>query len=142
MEKIRFLGITFILTALIAACTPAKSTSLHVKDAWARPGLSEGNSAVYFVIVNPGVGDTLLWASSDEAQAVEMHKTIMEGDAMQMMPQEEVPVPGGVTTFEPGDLHVMLINLNHDLSPGDTFDVTLMFKTAGEMTFTVPVKEP
>jgi hypothetical protein len=142
MEKIRFLVIPLILTVSIAACSPVKSTFLQVNDAWARPGLSEGNSAVYFVIDNPGAEDALLWASSDVAQAVEVHRNMMEGETMQMMPQKDVPVPGGATAFEPGGLHIMLINLKDDLNPGDTFDVTLMFKTAGERTVTVPVKEP
>jgi len=115
---------------------------LQVKDAWARPGLAGGNSGAFFVIDNPGAADTLLSASSDVANAVELHKTVMEDGVMQMIQQNSVPVPKGETAFAPGGLHVMLIGLNNDLPVGDSFDVTLNFEAAGEQTITVEVKEP
>jgi copper(I)-binding protein len=83
----------------------------------------------------------LLSASSDVADAVELHKTVMQGDNMQMIQQMNVPVPTGETVFKPGDLHVMLIGLKNDLKAGDTFSVTLNFQTAGERTLTVMVKD-
>ena len=42
--------------------------------------------------------------------------------------------------FEPGGLHVMLINLQRDLNEGETISLVLKFKNAGEMQLEVPVK--
>lgn len=137
------LYVVFVLVVLVlTACGASGSGELGVNDVWARPGLADGNSAVFFVIDNPGAEDFLHSASSDVAGAVELHKTVMEDGNMKMMHQMNVPVPTGETIFKPGDLHVMLIGLNNDLKPGDTFTVTLDFEKAGEKTLDVVVKEP
>lgn len=141
MHKVRSFYIV-VLTVILAACGPSRGNSLQVNDAWARPGLAGGNSAIFFVIDNPGTDDTLLSVSSDVASAAELHKTVMENDVMQMVPQSTVSVPKGKTTFESGGLHVMLVGLNNDLSDGDSFDVTLTFEKAGQRVLHVTVKEP
>jgi copper(I)-binding protein len=142
-EKI-FAFVFFLSTSvLLAACGDTRGQSLQVKNLWARPGLAQGNSAIYFVIDNPtAVEDSLLSVSSDVAEAVEMHMTMMQDGNMQMIPQKEVPVPLGKTEFKPGGFHVMLIGLKYDLKPGDTFNITLNFKSAGEKPLEVTVGEP
>jgi len=142
MSKLRFLFLLSLLGGLVA-CAP-KNTSLQVNEVWSRPGLAGGNSAVYFVIDNgTSSADTLQSASSDIAGAAELHMTEMQDGNMQMMQQEQVPVPAGEkTTFEPGGLHVMLIGLDHDLQPGDTFTLTLDFASAGQIPLDVTVREP
>jgi copper(I)-binding protein len=143
MYKVRFFVVFLALATVLVACAPASGQGLQVTDVWARPGLAGGTSAVYFVIENGTASDdTLLSASSDVAGAVELHMTSMQDGNMQMMPQHEVPVQAGKTEFEPGGLHVMLIGLNQDLNPGDTFSVTLDFATAGAMPLDVTVSEP
>ena len=142
MSEVRLYFAFVVLALVLAACTASGSGELGVNDVWARPGLAEGNSAVFFVIDNPGAEDFLLSASSDVAGAVELHKTVMEDGNMKMMHQMNVPVPTGETIFKPGDLHVMLIGLKNDLRPGDSFKVTLNFETAGEKTLDVVVREP
>ena len=132
-----------VMAVLLAACGSVRSQGLQVTGAWARPGLADGNGAIYFVIDNPTSDeDSLLSVSSDVAEAVEMHMTTMQDDNMQMMPQKEVPVPVGKTEFKPGGLHVMLIGLKQDLKPGDTFSATLKFRAAGEKSLDVMVEEP
>lgn len=141
MSSVRFVLIAALVTVL-AACAPS-SSGLQVNDVWARPGLAGGNSAVFFVIENETAGaDTLLSASSDVASAVEMHMTVMQDGNMQMVHQQEVPVQAGKTEFKPGGLHIMLIGLNRELNPGDTFSVTLNFATAGSIPLDVTVNEP
>ena len=142
MSKVRLFFFVAILSVLLVACGSAGDGSLQVKDVWARPALADGNSAAFFVIENPGADDTLLSASSDVANAVELHKTTMQDGVMQMRQQENVPTPKGETTFAPGGLHVMFIGLHNDLKPGDTFTLTLNFEKAGERTLNVEVKEP
>jgi len=140
MSNVRFV-VLLALTLLLAACSAAGSGELQVKDAWARPGLAGGNSAIFFVIVNPGEADSLLSASSEVAEAVELHQTIMQDGNMKMVHQMNVPAPTGETAFKPGGLHVMLIGLEGGLEAGDTFTVTFTFEKAGEQTLTVTVKD-
>ena len=141
MFKVRFFVVFSVLTLLTSACG-AGGGELQVNDGWARPGLAGGNGGVFFVINNPVGADMLLSASSDVANTVEMHKTVLQDGNMQMVQQMNVPVPIGETAFESGDLHVMLIGLKIDLKPGDMFTLTLMFENAGEKKLTVTVREP
>jgi len=142
MFKARDLLVFSTFGIFLVACAPATGP-LKVSEVWARPGLAGGNSAVYFMITNETSGtDTLLSASSDVAGAVEMHMTSMQDGNMQMEQQQQVPVPAGQTEFQPSGLHVMLIDLNQDLNPGDTFRLTLDFATAGSMPLDVTVSEP
>jgi copper(I)-binding protein len=140
--KVRFLAVFSVLAVIFAACAPT-GDQIKVSDIWARPGLAGGNSAVYFVITNgTGGTDSLISASSDVADAVELHMTTMQDGNMQMMQQMEVPIQAGKTEFQPGGLHVMLIGLKKDLNPGDTFLLTLEFVNAGIMPLEVTVNEP
>lgn len=142
MLKIHVLAVSLMLVTVLVACAPAPG-SLQVTGLWARPALAGGNSAVYFTIENGTASDdSLLSASSDIAEAVEMHMTSMQDGNMQMMPQHEVAVQAGNTEFKPGGLHVMLIGLKQDLKPGNTFSLTLDFAKAGAMTLDVQVSEP
>ena len=141
-KKVYIVITFFVFASLLAACAPAVG-QLQVSETWARPGLSGGNSAAYFVIENRTASDdTLLSASSDVAGAVELHMTSMQNGNMQMVHQQEVPVTIGTTEFKPGGLHVMLIGLKQDLNPGDMFSLTLDFAIAGDMQLEVAVSEP
>jgi copper(I)-binding protein len=46
----------------------------------------------------------------------------------------------GMQLLKPGGFHIMLIGLTNELKSGDTFDITLTFANAGEITVTVPVR--
>jgi len=109
----------------------------------ATPEVNTGTGAVYLTISNGGSdADTLLSAHTDAAQKVELHGTTMEGDVMKMVPMPEgVEIPaGGTFTFAPQGDHLMLVNLNHDLKPNSSFDLTLTFAKAGDVTIEVPVQ--
>ena len=127
---------------ILAACQPAPTGSMEIKNAWARPAKTGDNSAAYFIVENgTGKEDVLLSASSDIASATELHESTMTGDMAQMQMQTQVAVPVGITEFKEGNLHVMFAALTRDLNVGDTFTLTLKFKNAGEKTVTVTVKE-
>lgn len=138
------LMILIIIGGVFTACTSSSAGGkLQVQNAWARPGQAGGTSAVYFVINAGGEADTLLSASCGAAEASELHMSKMDGDKMMMEPQQNVPVPANQTvTFEPGGLHVMLLNLKNDLKAGETLPVTLTFEKAGTIEIKADVKEP
>ncbi|KAA3643569.1 MAG: copper chaperone PCu(A)C [Chloroflexi bacterium] len=144
---------------LFAGCSaPVEDGTISIQDAWARPAITGDNSAVYFVIDNPFAQDeVLLSANSELASATELHMTMMveiednmedgeeampgmEDGAMRMMPQENVPIPANTAvSFEPGGLHVMLIDLQEELIEGDMISLTLEFEQAGTIVIELPV---
>ena len=146
MRKALLMFAAAVLAAgLLGGCTNQGGASgLSVDGAWARPGLTGGSSAVYFVINNQGDADTLLSAASDTAGMAELHISKMDADGtMTMERQDSVPIPAGEEVlFEPGGLHVMLMNLTGDLKPDDKINLTLTFKDAGEYEVTATVREP
>jgi copper(I)-binding protein len=129
------------LFSLLFACS--SNAIIKINLPWVRPGKVEGNSVVYFMIANDTkMEDKLVGADCSEAGTCEIHLTkINSENKMIMMPQEFVSIPaGGKVVFEPGNYHVMVLNLKKDLKPGDTFLLTLKFEKAGEMKIEVPVK--
>lgn len=140
-KTIPILILLILTTVLLSACSQG---GFNIVDVWARPGFQGDTSAAYFTIQNNTAQDeALLSASSDIAEKVEFHHSMMVEGVMKMEPQNSIPIPSqSVVELEPGDFHVMFINLAHDLEPGDSFELTLNFKNAGEMTIDVKVREP
>jgi copper(I)-binding protein len=103
---------------------------------------SNATGAVYVTIRNAGKeADSLLSASSDAAQTLELHETKNEAGVMKMRPVQKIAVPaGGKIEMKPGGYHMMLMGLKRDLKPGDKVHVTLKFERAGEVPVDAPVK--
>ncbi len=141
LPKILLLAILVI--TVLSGCSNKKE--IEIQNAWARPALKGGNSAVYFQIKNTtDAADLLKNAVCSTAGTTEIHKSMMDKNGVMMMkPQESVEIPVNATVaFEPGGLHIMLINLNQDLQVGDNLEVSLAFEKAGMITITAPIKQP
>lgn len=139
MKKLVFMLVLGIF--LLSACT---AEEIEAHEPWARAAMAGENSAVYLMLHNhSNQDDELLSASSDVAEAVELHLSqVGPNGEMQMIPQSSVPLAAGEeVTFKPGGLHIMLIGLKQDLKTGDQFEVTLHFKNREDMTLTVTVEE-
>jgi len=126
---------------LLSACSAEIGIEVH--EVWMRPAAQGENGAVYFVIHNhSSEEDELIGISSDIAEAVEMHESKMNGDVMEMNQVESVPLEAyAEIKFEPGGLHIMLVNLKKDVKVGDEIDVTLHFKNFEDIRVMVPVRD-
>lgn len=111
----------------------------------ARPSpLSDGNSAVYFVIGNGGDSALhLLQVDSPAATAVQLHESLNDNGVMRMehRPEGFVIAAGEQLTLKPGGKHVMLMGLFETLEPGDRISVTLSFTGLDPISLSVPVME-
>jgi copper(I)-binding protein len=115
-----------------------------IEDAWARPvPVAGGNGAVYLRLINTGGdADQLVGGECSTAKAVEVHKTTVTDGVMKMEPVPSVEIPArGDVQLEPGGLHIMLIELNRSLAPGDTLPITLHFEEAGDVDLEIKVGE-
>jgi copper(I)-binding protein len=157
VSKKTVISLPLILTvALVAAqcvaptvqeAAPASGRSdepkIVVMEPWSRPSpVMAGNGAVYMTLVNEGGSpDVLVGAETDAAEVVELHESKMEGDAMKMSRVPDIQVPaGGSAKLEPGGLHLMLIDLRWELTPGDTIPLTLQFEKSGTITIEAEVR--
>lgn len=132
-----------VVLAVWVAATGCATPRMTVTDVWSRPAQAGGNGAVYFNLNNGTVhGDTLLGVEADVAESVEMHLSMSDANGVMSMGQQlSVEVPANSTvTFEPGALHVMLLNLRNDLADGDVFTATLKMRNAGDISVTFTVR--
>jgi copper(I)-binding protein len=144
---------------LLAACGPAAADSpqISVEDAWVRAAarMDTGNdasgmdmgastSAAYMLLQNSGKqADALISVSTDIAETVELHTSEMKDGIMTMSMVDEIEVPArGKAEFKPAGMHIMLINLTQDLTPGQKVNLTLNFKLSGKMVVEAEVRAP
>jgi copper(I)-binding protein len=169
-KRIGFVAVVAVVALVAAACGDDSASGVTVTDAWARTSTSVQNAgAAYFVASAGAEGDTLLSASVPASVAAEaqLHEVVevpmtsttmdmtsttmddmggstttmaMTGMAMQEVDSVAIPANGSVE-FKPGSYHVMLMNLAAPLVTGQTFQLTLHFEKAGDITVTVEVRE-
>lgn len=134
--------------ALLAACggggevEHAAQGGVKVADGWVRAA-PEGRSltAAYFTMISTdGTDDALLSVVGPSAGVFELHETTHEDGAMRMRQVPEIVVDADGAALEPGGLHLMMIDLAAPLADGDTVDLVLMFRDAGAVPVTLPVK--
>ena len=117
-----FFGLLFFSSNLNA--------EISVENEWARVTPS-GTGSVYMEIKNIGNSDDkLLSASSDKAGMVMIHRSIREGDISKMIHiHDGINIPGNSSvSLKPGDYHLMLMNLDKNLSLGDKISIILNFE--------------
>lgn len=143
MRRRSFLPISIgVILLLVTACSTS-STVPTAADAWARPGLAGGTSAVYLTITNPGTSDDALVSATSTDATAEVHESSTDASGMMSMAKvEEILIPGGgAVTLEPGGFHVMLMGLQHDLKVGETIEVGLVFRDGGTVMVQALVRE-
>ncbi len=120
----------------------AEGSPVVVTDAYARV-TETGSGAVFFVMHNAsGHDDVLVATRSDVAEKVELHSHKMDGNGVMQMSRIEGGIPlaaGADHALKRGGDHVMLMGLKTPMKDGDSFPLTLVFETAGEITFDVTV---
>lgn len=107
---------------------------IELSGAWTRPA-NAGNMGVGYVkITNEGAEpDTLLGASSDAADRVELHETSISPDGVASMKKVDAVeiAPGKSIELKPGGLHLMLVGLKDAIKDGGKVKAQLNFKKAG-----------
>ena len=117
---------------------------IQVHNAWVRavPPTSRMSAAYMELRNNSGEDDHLVSAESNAAKTVELHNVRKKGDMMEMYQVKSIGIPAkGSSELKPGAYHIMLIDLNKPLVPGDEVELTLNFMHAGAITLKAPVKE-
>jgi copper transport protein len=133
-------GVILLVTSVSAL---RADTSLRTRDAWARPMLQGMTGSVYLTIENntPQL-ERLIGADTDVAASVELHQTVIENQiaSMRFVPGLDIPAYSQLA-IETGDYHLMLNDLQQDLTEGETFPLTLHFASGAFITVEVTVRE-
>ena len=144
MKRLAMMGVVLMLAVVMAACGGSSGGSgLTVSDAWVNlPAIADQPGAAYLVIQNDGAADKLLSVTSDVAQTIELHESMMSGNMMSMSPVPNIEVPAnGKAELKPGGFHMMLMGLTRPLKVGDKVQLMLNFEKAGKVPVTADVRE-
>ncbi len=142
------LFLTGLFTALFMFSAPIYSfdeshvQGIEVIQPWApNTGKRTMSAAVYFKIKNhSSEDDKLISVASDLAERVMLHRSLEEDGIMRMRHMEELTIPaGGEAALEPGNYHIMMMQLAQPLKRGETFPLTLEFEKAGKMNILVEI---
>ncbi len=109
-----------------------------------RPGAKGMNSAIFLSIVNNSdKTDTLYSAESSKADLVQVHETFkVTEDKMGMRHAEKIRIQANSTLeLKPGGYHIMLIDLNEDVTLGEKVEAKLLFENAGTVEFSAVVTD-
>jgi copper(I)-binding protein len=115
----------------------ASAGELSIKRAWSRvapPGAPVLGG--YLSITNDGAQpDRLMAVSSTISDNVQIHmSSVNDGVATMRQVTDGVAIPSGETVeFEPGELHLMLLNPKSRPGEGEKIPLTLTFEKAGRL---------
>ena len=138
---LRALGTILLLSFSVSAA----AHDITVKDAWVRAAPPNAAAlGAFMVIENFSNSERSVVAArtSLAVERVELHRTMMVGDVMQMLPQERIPLPArGVTELRPGSWHVMLMAPQQVPQKGESLEITLVFDDGFEHRVEAVVRE-
>ncbi len=111
------------------AARAASLENITVSDAWSPPRLSGSHVGVAFATFHNQSSEdiTLRSLSTPLAKTVEIHTHNLSDDGvMRMQKLDSLTIPaGGSVTLKPGGLHLMLMDLDQNVTAEDHFPITL-----------------
>ncbi len=151
------LALLAIAPLVLAAC--GGDDPITIEGQWARTSPAMASMGAAYMDITSSEGDQLVGVSvpASIAARAEIHEMVpadmdhamdesmddgeMDLGAMVMQQIMALDLPAGETvSLEPGGYHVMLIDLAEPLAEGDTFNVTLDFAEADDLTVEVVVR--
>jgi copper(I)-binding protein len=135
---------------------------LQMEGAWARTSAAGATMGAAYLTITSPVDDALVDVKVDPAVAMmaQIHEVVMASDTsmapadsmmspgstmapeMKMQEVDEIALPAGEKVeLRPGGYHIMLMQLSKPLEAGTSFDITLVFKNAGEKVVSFTVRD-
>ena len=132
------------LAALFASSFAFANNDINIVEPYARATPpSVPNSAIFLTLENHKMEErTLVSASSDAADKVELHNHTMVDGMMKMRQVENIKIAAHKSAvLQPGGLHIMLFGLKNQLVEGEEISLTLTFANGATQSLSVPVKK-
>lgn len=133
----------FLLFGCLASFT-SFATPLEISDAWIRslPSSIPVRSG-YLVIDNTTTeAINIVSVESEVFTQIEIHETIEKNGMMTMRPVAPLLIPANTTVkLGPGGLHLMMMNPNRELKPGDQVEIILRLVTGESQKLDMTVRK-
>jgi periplasmic copper chaperone A len=145
-------GLLFGCSPGEAPQTPATSPGVFlatsgpvVENAWVRQVPPAARmTAGYLQIHNPG-DEPLVIVGAESAlfQSIEIHGTVTDDGVARMRLQDTVTVgPGETVSFEPGGLHLMLMQPVDDIPESGALELSLVLEDGKRLEFNASIGQP
>ena len=109
----------------------AQAQTVTVSDAWIRGTVQGQTASGAFMELTAKADARLVAASTPVAKVAEVHNMRMENGVMRMFPVAGIDIPAGKSVkLASGGYHVMLMQLQKPLNPGDKIPLQLTFELA------------
>lgn len=149
-------GSVSLVAALLVSCGGiARVDELEISDAWARPTPAQSSVAAVYMRITSPVADELIEVSTSRSETASLHAYVDSGSqsdghmghqqhdgsgAEAKMTEAELALePNSPVEFAPFGMHIMLEGLGQPLIEGESFELVLMFREAGERRVVVKV---
>ncbi len=132
--------------ALLTVAPPvlAGGDAVVIEGAWSRASIGTSRPGVaYMTLHNTGDAPvTLTGLRTDLAMMPMIHASTTDAQGVtRMSHMEQIEIAAGDTVaFEPGGLHVMLMDLQRPMVEGESFTLSLIIADGEEITVEVPVR--
>ncbi|OGA44290.1 MAG: hypothetical protein A3G25_07655, partial [Betaproteobacteria bacterium RIFCSPLOWO2_12_FULL_63_13] len=131
---------TTLALAVALASVPALA-QVTVKSAWVRATVPGQKTGAGYMEITSARDAVLIGAQSAVAGEADVHESRMENNVMRMRAVPRLALPAGKTVkFEPGAYHLMLIDLKHALTKGESVPLQLRIENKDKSVTTVEVK--
>lgn len=152
--RLLLLSAAALVAAPLAACgsdegSDAPDTAAEgggdvtIADAWVKA--SDGPmTGAFGVITNAGDADvTVVSASTSASEMTELHEVVMIDGEMKMREKDSgfVVPAGGEHVLEPGNDHVMVMNMQEPIAPGDDVEITLTLDDGSQVSYSAQARE-
>lgn len=124
------LGLKTLLALAALVLSAAANAQVEAKNVWARATVQGQMGTGAFMTLTAQQPLRLVGAASPVASVVEIHEMAMQGNVMRMRAIEGLDLAAGKPVeLKPGGYHVMLMDLQRPLKPGEKIPVELHFET-------------
>lgn len=136
---VRFL---LILTFMSVTTAVQAKDTVSIEEAWVRPTSAGQMVGAAYMTFNSNQDITLIRATSDVTDHIEIHSMSMKNGVMKMRMLENLMIKAGKPyRLEPGGFHLMLFNLKKPLIAGGYVSFEFVFKS-GTTEFKQFIKAP
>lgn len=135
-----YAGFFIIALLVFAACS---RQDLLVHDAWIRAA-PDGSAlgVAYLTLVNNGPDTEIVSVRSEAHEFASLHISELADGVVRMRELKRIPVKQDtIVRFEPGALHIMLMQARSSLREGDIVELVLEFDDGQMIAFEAPVSK-
>jgi copper(I)-binding protein len=135
---------SLLLLTGVSVNPSALAADITIEDAWVREAPPNVKIlAAYMTINNSGEEkNSLLSVNSDCCEKIEIHQSLLQDGKAKMIQRNSILLPAETNiNFEPGGLHLMLINPRKKLREGNEIELKFNFSSHESISVKANVKK-